>query len=259
MKTILKESDEVAAVHVEETADNLGLVVGDLGLAAFEANFAAAWSRCFDGESPAFYFASAFYRVLQMAGQQREADLILIDLGPNLGALNRAAMIAADFVIVPMVPAIFVEQALQDLGLTLRRWREEWQERLQMQPEPSLNLPIGGMQPMGYVIHQPPVRLDRPVRPYRSWMAPIPSIYRDVVLHQKVENAPPIASDPNCLALLKQYPSLMHMAMEARKPMFFLKPADGAIGAHTKAVLDCYKDFKALAEKIAERCGFEIS
>ena len=42
------------------------------------------------------------------------------------------------------------------------------------------------------------------------------------------------------------------LAMEARKPMFFLKPADGAIGAHVEAVRDCYRDFKALAKRIRQ-------
>jgi hypothetical protein len=41
--------------------------------------------------------------------------------------------------------------------------------------------------------------------------------------------------------------------------MFFLKPADGAIGGHTAAVQDCYRDFRALAETIAERCGVAIA
>ena len=36
--------------------------------------------------------------------------------------------------------------------------------------------------------------------------------------------------------------------------MFFLKPADGAIGAHTTAVQECYKDFKRLAERLAKQC-----
>jgi hypothetical protein len=42
----------------------------------------------------------------------------------------------------------------------------------------------------------------------------------------------------------------MPLAMEARKPMFWLKPADGAIGAHAQAVRDCYDDFRALALQI---------
>ena len=44
----------------------------------------------------------------------------------------------------------------------------------------------------------------------------------------------------------------MPMAQEARKPMFRLKPADGAIGAHVQAVRDCFLEFEALAEQILD-------
>jgi len=48
------------------------------------------------------------------------------------------------------------------------------------------------------------------------------------------------------------------MAMEARKPMFFLKPADGAIGAHFNAVQACYQDFRNLARALAKRCSLDV-
>jgi hypothetical protein len=60
-----------------------------------------------------------------------------------------------------------------------------------------------------------------------------------------------LANDPNCLALLKHYQSLMPMAQEAHKPIFHLKPADGAIGTHITAVRGVYWDFKELAQKVA--------
>ena len=68
-----------------------------------------------------------------------------------------------------------------------------------------------------------------------------------------------VASDQYCFALLKHYRSLMPMAQEARKPVFHLKPADGALGAHTYAVKDAYKDFKRLAIRIAGHAGIEVS
>ena len=43
------------------------------------------------------------------------------------------------------------------------------------------------------------------------------------------------------------------MAMEARKPVFHLKAADGAIGAHNTSVRDCERDFHDLAEAILEK------
>jgi hypothetical protein len=43
------------------------------------------------------------------------------------------------------------------------------------------------------------------------------------------------------------------MAQEARKPMFHLKPADGALGAHLQSAQDARKDFEALARGIAAK------
>jgi len=47
----------------------------------------------------------------------------------------------------------------------------------------------------------------------------------------------------------------MPMAQEARKPMFLLKPADGAIGGHQTAVSNCRDDFKALTKRILTSVG----
>jgi chromosome partitioning protein len=114
------------------------------------------------------------------------------------------------------------------------------------------------MTPLGYVVMQHAVRLDRPVKAYGKWMARIPFTYREAVLSENTTNNPSVERDPHCLATLKHYRSLMPMAQEARKPMFFLKPVDGAIGAHVKAVTDYYHDFKALATQIAERSGIPL-
>jgi chromosome partitioning protein len=47
----------------------------------------------------------------------------------------------------------------------------------------------------------------------------------------------------------------MPLAQEARKPMFHLKPADGASGAHAQAVRNAYADFQQLAKRIAAAAG----
>jgi chromosome partitioning protein len=43
------------------------------------------------------------------------------------------------------------------------------------------------------------------------------------------------------------------MGQEARKPIFHLTSADGAIGSHAQAVQEAYKDFELLANKLIER------
>ena len=181
--------------------------------------------------------------------------MILIDLGPNLGSINRAALIASDYVVIPLSPDLYSLQGLRNLGPTLRQWRKGWTERLDRNPAPDIGLPAGAMETLGYIVMQHSVRRDRPVKSYDKWIARIPKFYRAYVLNQPATDVPAVADDEYCFALLKHYRSLMPMAQESRKPMFRLKPADGALGAHTYAVKDAYGDFQKLATEIMRRAN----
>ena len=235
---------------------NLSLLVGDLGLSAFEDKLSANWPLCNDRDESAFRITSAFYRMITLAAVQAKADVVLVDVGPNLGAVNRAALIATDYVIIPLAPDLFSMQGLRNLGPTLRRWRTEWNERRSKNPAADLRLPGGDMRPAGYIFMQHFARDRRPVKAFDRWMQRMPKEYRVSVLNEIDGAQVDLDADPFCLAKLKHYRSLMPMAMEARKPMFMLKPADGAIGAHTYAVQECRVDFEKLAKKIAEVCEF---
>lgn len=252
IQPLKRGTGDIADPHVEIIADRLGLIPGDMALSTFEDQLSEVWPKCMDRDERAFRVISAFYRIVQKAGEKHGADVILIDLGPNLGAINRAALIASDFVVIPLGPDLFSLQGLQNLGPALRRWRDEWQERLFKNPVSDLQLPSGSIQPIGYLVLRHSIRLDRPVKAFERWIARMPSTYCEAVLEQTPDPDVTIDNDPNCIAKLKDYRSLMPLAQEARKPMFFLKPADGALGAHTHAVADAYKDFKNVAIKIAK-------
>ena len=259
---IVRGLGDISEPHVEEVNDNLGLIVGDLGLSRCEARFSAAWPGCLDGDEAAFRTESAFYRTIVKAAQMREADVVLIDVGPNLGALNRAAIIAADFVVVPLAPDLFSLQGLRNLGPTLREWRKEWKDRVDRWPDgSSLSLPSANTTPAGYIVMQRAVLGWRPVQAYRKWLHRIPGVYRAEALGDADIAAVPdtdAVNDVNCLATLQNYRSLMPMAQEARKPIFHLKAADGALGGHIHAVQDCYDDFMRLATAIAAKCGLSL-
>jgi cellulose biosynthesis protein BcsQ len=258
LQPLLEGTGDVSTPHVEEAAPGLGLVVGDLALSAAEDELSSQWPDCLDRKPRAFRVLSALWRALRLAAKETEAVLVLVDVGPNLGAFNRAALVTADFVVVPLAPDLYSLQGLRNLGPTLRRWRGEWKERRDRNPIKELEMPAGAMRPVGYIVMQHAVRLDRPVKAYARWMQRIPDAYRVAVLDEASQPGVTIDDDPHCLAILKHYRSLMPLAQEARKPMFALKPADGAIGGHATAVQDCYRDFRALARAIAKPCGVAL-
>ena len=116
------------------------------------------------------------------------------------------------------------------------------------------------MAPVGYIVMQHGMRDNRPVKAYQRWMDKIPPVYRSAVLNESIAGSTPsVLQDPYLLAQLKHYRSLMPLAMEANKPMFYLKPADGAIGAHVEAVQDCHRDFLRLARKLASAMGINLT
>jgi chromosome partitioning protein len=248
---------DIADPHVEIISDRLGLILGDMALSTFEDDLSEVWPKCLAEDPRAFRIMSAFWRLVQKAGQKHGADVILIDLGPNLGAINRASLIASDFVVIPLGPDLFSLQGLQNLGPALRNWREGWQKRLKENPPKDLPLPSGKIEPVGYIVLRHTIRLDRPVKAFERWMARMPSTYTEAVLQQRHDPKVTIDTDPNCIARLKDYRNLMPLAQEARKPMFSLKPADGALGAHTYSVTEAYKDFKMVAQKIAAKTGLK--
>lgn len=257
VRPILRGTGDIALPHVEMIRPGLGLIPGDLGLSRFEDKLSEAWPRCHNDDEAAFRTMTAFHRIV-LAGSRWGAEIVLMDVGPNLGAINRSALIASDQVALPLAPDLFSLQGLKNLGPTLREWRRIWGNLVPKAPS-DLDVPRGGMQPVGYVVMQHGIRDNRPVKAYQRWLDRIPDVYREAVLDETASRSvTKPQDDPYCLALLKHYRSLMPLAMDAHKPMFYLKPADGAIGAHVEAVRTCYGDFHGLARRIAAQAGLSL-
>ena len=216
----------------------------------FEDKLSENWGKCLNGDEAAFRITSAFHRIKQEAGVAHRADFCIIDVGPNFGVINRATFIAADYLIVPLAADLFSLQGLKNIGIRLEAWRSEWGDRSARNPEPDLPLPNGEIEPLGYVVMQHSIKKSRPVQSYLAWANRIPIVFGQFVRKNVVPKTATVEADENCLAFLKHFHSLVPMSMEVRKPIFLLKPADGAIGAHFSAVKRAYQDFKALSEKI---------
>jgi hypothetical protein len=166
---------------------------------------------------------------LRAAAEHSDAKLILVDLGPNLSLVNQAAVRAADFVVIPVAPDLFSVQCLHRLGTAIRSWRSDWDRA-------------------GYVVLQHTLRLDGPVQCLSKWTARIPLEYAHSITMQEPRPA-------DRIGVLKDYGLLLPMAREARKPIFHLKPADGAMGAYLTGAHAAGKEFQAIARELLTRIG----
>jgi cellulose biosynthesis protein BcsQ len=258
---------DIVEPKLQNMATDLYLLPGDVNLSGFEDALSSEWPASM-GDNNLYRpmrILSSFWQVMQKASDKVQADIILVDIGPNLGAINRSVLIATDYVVIPLGADLFSLQGLKNLGPTLRSWKNLWQKRMdnwnastEVKSYPDFHLPLGKMQAIGYLCQQHSVRLDRPVKAYDKWVNRIPHVYREVVLNDPVTSDIKQADDPYCLATIKHYRSLIPMAQEHRKPIFNLTSADGAIGSHANAVQDAKKDFRQLAIKIAKEIGIQL-
>ncbi len=257
----LTEMGDLLPPVLTEVAPDLSLVPGDLDLANFEDTLSTEWPNALGASNPrrALRVQTAFSHVVHQGVDSMKASVVLADVGPNLGAINRSALIATDYVVVPLGADLFSLQGLRNLGPALRGWRAGWQLRKEQSEhkEIGFSLPEGGMAPIGYVVQQHSVRLKRPVKAFDKWVNRMPAEYAKSLLQNAPPYAPRPSEDNRCLATVKHFRSLVPMAQEARKPIFDLTPADGAIGGHAAAVRQAHSDFQALSLRICSEVGLE--
>ncbi len=168
----LNDAGDIREPCLHRIDDYLHLLPGDLALSGFEDLLSAEWPNCLGSQNlyRPFRVITSLWQVLQQGARQCDADLIFVDVGPSLGAINRSALIAADFVVVPLGADLFSQQGLRNLGPALRRWRADWARRRDSWGEPAFDLPAGNMHPIGYLVQQHGVRLSRPIQANDRWV-----------------------------------------------------------------------------------------
>ena len=253
--TPIVNGDPAVPVHIEKINENLGLILGNLTLSTFEDVLSDAWLKCLDSQVYPFRITSIFKTIISEAALRFNASVVLVDVGPNLGAINRAVSISSDYIIMPVASDLFSLQGIKNLGTTLHLWKKQWNQRKELKPQNlTVQIPENSTKPVGYIVMQYSAKESRPVKSYLKWANRIPNIFREFVLGNDNDNVNSVDDDINCIALLKHFRSLAPMSMEAHKPIFLLKPADGAIGAHVYAVKRSYDEFENLSKRILEKC-----
>lgn len=141
---LIQSLGDIRQPVVRRIDEKLYLVPGELGLSLFEDRLSEAWAKCLDDNTAnagdGFRVMTAFYRVMKAAGDAENIDVALIDVGPNVGAMNRAALVAAD---------LFSLQGLRNLGPTLSAWRSGWNKRKEGRVPKNLAIPGGSIEPVG--------------------------------------------------------------------------------------------------------------
>lgn len=166
LEPVRRGKGDVLTPVLEQVADSLWLLPGHLALSRFEQTLAEEFAKTLGSNNErALDVTTSLDLLSNLAAEQVSADLLLLDVGPSLGALNRAALLACDHVALPVAPDLFSLQGLCNVGPTLREWRRDWEtvRECGLAGKPQEQLPPHNFMPLGYLVQQHLARSDRPV------------------------------------------------------------------------------------------------
>jgi cellulose biosynthesis protein BcsQ len=222
------------------------ILPGDIRLSNFEAILPVGWTEALAGEARGFRVTSASHRLFRTLGKRVDADYVFVDLGPNVGALNRSALIATDGFVVPLAPDLFSLMALPSVGNSIRDWSRQWRTALGNRPGGlNFDLPDASPKPLGYVSQQFSVYGKRPAAAFRIWLRRIDKAYEEGILTPLGipgrDGSPELGSLPN-------FASLVPLAQKANRALFELSGNEARGAQYTRA-----RSTRDLFESIAKR------
>ncbi|PHM73576.1 ParA family protein [Xenorhabdus kozodoii] len=229
--------------------DNFGfdLIPGDPLLALSEDSLASDWSEAIVGKYRGLQTTFVFSHLSYLYD---DYDFIFFDVGPSLGALNRAILISSDYFTIPMSVDTFSLMAIKNIKTSLINWRDNISRGLSIYEKyegdgDSFYIKDKEMKWklffIGYVMQQYRAKTVRgkkvQVKSFEKIARKIPTIIKS-----DISDEFSISKDlvPK-LGEIENMNSLIPMSQLAHTPVFSLKGIDGVVGAHFAKVNDAKK------------------
>lgn len=231
------------------------IIVGDPRLSVREDLLSTDWADTRNGGARGFQTTFAIRHLLSRLNNY---DLVFIDMGPSLGALNRSVLLGADSFLMPLSVDIFSLMAIgnilnsfsswkRDLGAAIERHRDTEGGDFLVDGKPvSWQLEFSG-----YVMQQ-----------YRAKMKEGERVavgaYERIIAQQKVEiekisnffDSGDVSMD---LGEVPTLSSVIPLSQQANAPIFDLGAKDGIVGSQYTRVSEAEVFFAKIADRFLAR------
>lgn len=227
------------------------LLPGDPRLALKEDLLSKDWQDAISGDIRGLRTSFLFADLLSRC---EEYDFVLFDMGPSLGSINRAILLASDYFLSPMSIDIFSVKAIENISIAIQEWKKRIEHGVNLVDETlEEDVPNGArfsIQFAGYVAQQYIQKTTqgekRVVASYDKILKTIPKTIQKHFVEKLQPEAPNIKYE---IGTIPNLYSLIPMSQTARKPIFALKAKDGVRGAHFNKV----KEAEAIFEQVSDQ------
>jgi cellulose biosynthesis protein BcsQ len=230
--------------HIKEFG--IDVIIGDPRLALHEDLLAQDWREAKAGGIRGLRTTLVFHNVILQA--RKSYDYIFFDMGPSLGAINRAILLAVDYFVVPMAIDIFSSWALKNIGEAVKLWEKDLAYGLSNSEFPSEvpSFSKKNLKFVGYVTQQHKERSRdgsaRIVEAYEEISKKLPAVVK-----QQLNTFYPSSMNPH-LGEIKHLASLAPKSQTLHQPMISVK-AKGSFTVSRKQAREIYQ---ALATRFFE-------
>jgi len=249
------DMDAWRPVHGERFG--IDVLPGHPSLSILEDLLSEAWSSLKAGQA-AGARRSLWLRALREEVES-EYDLVIVDVSPSLGAINRSALVGCDAFVTPMAPDLFSLYALENITGWFERWLREYDGgRSGAQGElEDINYGLKLPDPLpirhgyvGYTVQQYVSRSSggevRQTEAYEQHRREIPKRAKSLRRLSRLNGNADLGTVPNMF-------SMIPLAQSCHAPIAGLRKEDGLRGAQISQQQRYVEQLEVVFDNIAAR------
>lgn len=233
----------------------LDVLPGHPSMALVEDRLSTAWGDFLAGDTGAARRSMWVATLVDKAGY----DLVVFDVGPSLGALNRTVLLGSDGFVTPMSADLFSLYALDNISSWMQSWLRDYSRgyRSATESEPDLSelLPLGEKPPiregfLGYTVQQYVSKAmggsSRKVNAYERYRRQIPERAEELKAFStlRITNFD--------LGVVPNMFSMVPLAQTVHAPIRQLTSSDGVRGAQANQHARYVEQLNALSDRLVE-------
>ena len=231
------------------------VIVGDPKLSIREDLLATDWAATRNGDPRGF---QTTYALKELITRLPGYDLILVDMGPSLGALNRSALLAVDYFLMPLSVDIFSLMAVSNILNSFGNWKDALAGALERyEKEEGIPFAIHGT-PVGWKLKFAGFVTQQYTAKSKGGARQAVEAFETIIQQQDQELISlckffGVNSADVDLGEVPTLSSVVPLSQQAHAPIFSLGAKDGIVGSGYNRVTEAGAFYHAVADKLSSR------
>ncbi|MCW2785663.1 MAG: hypothetical protein JWP74_2180 [Marmoricola sp.] len=192
-------------------------------------------------------------------------DLVIFDVGPSLGSLNRTILIGADYFVTPMGADIFSIVGIRNIAEWIQSWMKVYATGLSLCEDrhsgalESFGIPTdeSNAKFIGYTVQQYVTKSKKGVRrPTQAFEKILAGIPEEVETSLGDFTSDDLSLEDLRLGDVPNMYSLIPLAQSVNTPISALQSSDGLAGGQYQQQQNYMRTIKAVSDAMARNLGF---